>query len=114
MKFETGDYIEHTWDEHYGVVVKAEERPLGMGQEIVVVGESGVPEPVEMANFTANFGTRVSFHHHWAPGQQAEYDSLNARGRRLYDQIRTRLTLDHGQAFQIAAEYAGLKEHGWA
>lgn len=104
MKIEVGDYIEHTWDEHYGVVTKVVEKPYGMGVTLFAASSTGEVEEVTEGNFVADFGIGRSDHHIWAEGEQAEYDALRAKGRTLYDQIRTRLSLSHAQAIAITQE----------
>lgn len=47
--------------------------------------------------------------HHWAAGEQAEYDALKHRGRTLYDNLRTQFDLDHATAYTAAAERHGVK-----
>lgn len=109
MKVEIGDYIEHTWDEHYGVVIRVNREPFNMGETYVALNTLGLPEVVTEGNFVADFGTKKSDHHRWAEGEQAEYGSLSGRGRTLYDQIRTRLDLDHATAYLYALDAEGKK-----
>lgn len=107
MKTEIGDYIEHTWDEHYGVVVKVIDLPFGGHEYLVASMYTGEIERVEDANFVANFDRTKSRRHHWTEGQQEEYDHLPVEGRRLYDNLRTRLSLDHVTAYLLCLEYIG-------
>ena len=50
-----------------------------------------------------------SRHHEWAEGEQADYDSLKASGRSLYDNLRTQFNWGHNGAFTAAREKFGLK-----
>lgn len=47
--------------------------------------------------------------HLWEAGQQAQYNSLAARGRTLYDNLRTKYDVSHGDAFAVALEFHGRK-----
>jgi hypothetical protein len=49
-----------------------------------------------------------SRHHEWIANQQDAYDALNAKGRTLYDNLRTQFDVSHGEAFAVAMEYFGL------
>jgi hypothetical protein len=47
--------------------------------------------------------------HHFTGGQQAEYDSLNWRGRTLYDALRWEDDATHEAAYTEALSRHGLK-----
>lgn len=53
-----------------------------------------------------------SARHEWEPGQQADYNRLKAKGRTLYDNLRTQFpgTWDHDAAWDRAMEEFGLKD----
>lgn len=109
MQVEVGDYIQHTWDEHCGVVVRVVKQPLNMGEHYEALNTRGEVEVVEYGNFVCNYGMTRSQTHRWSKGEQAEYNSLHHNGRRLYDQIRTRLSLGHADAYLHALEAFGTK-----
>lgn len=48
--------------------------------------------------------------HVWRPGYKdhAAYDVLPAKGRRLYDNLRTKYDVPHGEAFKVAFDTYGL------
>lgn len=50
--------------------------------------------------------------HAWRPGykDQAAYDVLPAKGRTLYDNLRTQFDVPHGDAFGAALDRYGLCE----
>ena len=104
MRTEIGDYVEHTWDEHFAVVVGIEMKRFNMGATYTTINSVGKIETYEQPNFIANYDMVKSTKHFWKDGEQADYDSLPAKGRRLYDQIRTRLYLDHTTAYHTARD----------
>lgn len=52
-----------------------------------------------------------SRNHEWRAGQQQAYDVLSARGRTLYDNLRTQFDVPHSEAFTAAFERHGFKKH---
>lgn len=48
--------------------------------------------------------------HHFAGDEQAQYDALRWRGRRLYDLLRWGFGASHEQAWAPSAEIAGTKD----
>lgn len=49
-----------------------------------------------------------SRHHEWIAGEQEDYDCLPARGRSLYDNLRTKHNLSHAVAWTISFNKFGL------
>lgn len=47
--------------------------------------------------------------HNFTPEEKADYDSLNAKGRLLYDNLRTQYDIVHSQAYAWAVELYGAK-----
>jgi len=43
-----------------------------------------------------------SRHHEWQEGEQEQYDFLRARGRGLYDNLRTKFDVSHAEAYDTA------------
>lgn len=54
-----------------------------------------------------------SVHHNFTGKQQTAYDCLCARGRTLYDQLRTQYGVSHGDAFGAALTRHGLSKVLW-
>jgi hypothetical protein len=52
-----------------------------------------------------------SVSHQWEDRQQAEYDLLEAAGRRLYDALRTAFEISHYPAWVAAMETYGPKPY---
>ncbi len=49
--------------------------------------------------------------HHFTPTQKREYDSLRARGRSMYDDLRWNESASHNDAFRDARYSYGLKDN---
>ncbi len=49
--------------------------------------------------------------HHFTPTQKREYDSLRARGRSMYDDLRWNENATHADAFRDARYSYGLKDN---
>jgi hypothetical protein len=52
----------------------------------------------------------LSMHHNWVGSQKTAYDALAAKGRRLYDNLRTKHNVPHGEAFDAALKRFGLSK----
>ncbi len=50
-----------------------------------------------------------SVNHDFTPEQVAQYGSMFAKGRSLYDNLRTKCEIGHDEAFQISAECFGIR-----
>lgn len=48
--------------------------------------------------------------HHFTAEQKADYDSLRAAGRSLYDDLRWHKNATHAEAFDAAAATYGFKK----
>ena len=48
--------------------------------------------------------------HDWQEGEQAEYNALKARGRSLYDGLRTKYNVSHADALYCATLIFGRKK----
>lgn len=112
MKVEVGDYVQYDTPglDCVGVVVRVFDKPYNMGSIYTIATPNGSVATVESGEIVADFDRTRSDHHEWSGNQQSEYDSLQALGRTLYDQLRTRLGLAHDVAFEFARTNVGLKE----
>ena len=99
MQIETGDYVtcSHSPDVVWGVVVRVITLPMGMGAEYDVATQAGLDHFTDF-EIVADYGHTRSDHHEWTPEQKVQYDTLRHQGRRLYDQLRTRLALTHNES----------------
>lgn len=48
--------------------------------------------------------------HQWVGAQQAQYNLLNVKGRRLYDNLRTKHDFEHIEAWVWSAALFGRKD----